>query len=44
MMIQYINLLWEPALLIGGCIAVFYSFDWILNKIADWLGVEEDLD
>jgi len=43
-MIRSINLLWEPTLLIVGTIMVFYGFDWILNKIADWLGVEEDLD
>jgi len=40
-MIRSINLLWEPTLLIVGTIMVFYSFDWILNKIADWLGVED---
>ena len=40
-MIQYIEILWEPALLIAGCVIIFYGFDWVLNKVADWLGVKD---
>jgi len=43
-MIRSIEILWQPLVVLGSSILVFYGFDWILNKIADWLGVEEDLD
>ena len=38
---QYIIFLCEPAFLITGSIIVFYGFEWILDKVADWLGIED---
>jgi hypothetical protein len=34
----------EPLWLVGGSIITFYGLTWLLEKIADVLGVEEEED
>ena len=41
-MIQSIEILWEPLVALGSCIIVFCVFDWVLGKVADLLGVEDN--
>ena len=41
-MIRSIEILWEPLTILGSSIIVFYGFSWVLEKFADWIGLEED--
>ena len=41
-MIQYIELLAEPLSILALAFIVFNGFEWVLCKIADWLGVPCD--
>ena len=43
-MIQYIELLWEPLTILGCGIGVFYGLSWILEKFAHLIGFEDDGD
>ena len=43
-MIQYIELLWEPFMVLGCGIGVFYGLRWVLEKFANFIGFEEDED
>ena len=43
-MIQYIELIAEPLSILVLMFIVFSGFEWVLCKIAEWLGVECDED
>ena len=44
MMIQYIEIFWEPITVILLTFITFYGFGWFLEKCADFLGIEDDGD
>ena len=39
-----IGLWFDIALGIGAIIAFFLIFSWLMEKVADFLGIDEDLD
>ena len=41
-MIQYIELLWEPLTILFFAIVTFYSFAWVLGKFGGLIGFEDD--
>ena len=41
-MIQYIELLWEPLTILFFTIVTFYGFAWVLEKVGDLIGFEDD--
>ena len=43
-MIRSIEILREPLVILGSSVLVFYTFSWLLEKLADFLGIDEDLD